>query len=80
MSKMAEAHAEHAIHAELDIIAKPTITFTYKDVYGNRLYYPACKKAHVLCDLMKRRTLTKDYFSEIEDLGFDVKVISNEIR
>ncbi len=80
MSKMAEISADIQKYTDAGLITQPTMTFTYKDVYGNRLYYPACEKSKIICALMGRKTLSKDIFPHLEKMGFEVKVTSSEIR
>ena len=80
MSKVAEIAADIQAYTEAGFIPQPTMTFTYRDVYGSRLFYPACEKGKTLCDLMGRKTLSKDVFPYVERMGFEIKVISREVR
>lgn len=45
-----------------------------KQVYGNRVIYPACTKAQHFADIAGTKTLTMAAIQHIKCLGFEVKV------
>ena len=50
------------------------ITVEIKNVYGNRLVYPACDQARTFCSLVGSKTLTQHHLNEIKALGYSVEV------
>jgi phage replication-related protein YjqB (UPF0714/DUF867 family) len=53
-----------------------TIQVTIKNVYGNRLIYPACNKAKAFANLTGKKTLSDYNISTIKRLGYTVEVIA----
>jgi phage replication-related protein YjqB (UPF0714/DUF867 family) len=53
-----------------------TIQVTIKNVYGNRLIYPACNKAKAFAHLTGKKTLSDYNISTIKRLGYTVEVIA----
>ena len=43
---------------------------TPKTVYGNKLYYPACKFAQLICDLTQSKTITIDTMQRLYKDGY----------
>ena len=52
------------------------IQVTIRNVYGNRLIYPACDKAREFAHLTGNKTLNHYNISTIKRLGYKVEVIA----
>ena len=50
------------------------ITVKIKEVYGNRMIYPACQDAKVFALIAGTKTLTSQKLEMIEALGYDIIV------
>jgi hypothetical protein len=50
---------------------KHTIYYTRKQVWGNELFYPACKTSELLLSLTGRKTLQPQDFKTIRELGYE---------
>jgi chromatin remodeling complex protein RSC6 len=50
------------------------ITVTVKNVYGNRLLYPACDVSRKLAELIGTKTFTRRDVDRIIDLGYNFTV------
>ena len=50
------------------------ITVTVKNVYGNRLLYPACDVSRKLANLIGTKTFTRRDVERIVDLGYNFTV------
>lgn len=48
------------------------ITVKNREVYGNVLTYPICKKAKTFADISGRKTLTPEILQSIRELGYEV--------
>lgn len=48
--------------------------FIQREVYGNVLFYPHNETAQKLCRFVKVKTMPKNRFKEIEELGFKVEI------
>ena len=53
-----------------------TIKVTIKNVYGNRLIYPACDRAKAFTHLTGKKTLSHYNVETIKRLGYKVEVIA----
>ena len=51
-----------------------TITVTIKNVYGNRLLYPACDVSRKLVELIGTKTFTRRDVDRIIGLGYNFTV------
>ena len=49
-----------------------------KNVYGNKLIYPANKAAEVFAELAGKKSLSHDDLRNIRALGFDVRPVLEE--
>jgi len=54
-------------------IQKDVLHVEKKNVFGNDLIYPICKKAELLTSLTGQKTLTQDAISIIKRLGYKLK-------
>lgn len=45
-----------------------------KDVYGKTRYYPLNDPAKVICNLMKKKTLSKNHLKICDEAGWSVDV------
>ena len=52
----------------------PVITVQLRDVYGNRLVYPACAMAHHFAAIAGTKTLSSPVLKHIKAMGFDVEI------
>lgn len=52
-----------------------TIQVTIRNVYGNRLIYPACDTAKTFASMVGRKTLTFTDIEHIKKLGYKVEVV-----
>jgi|SRR6516225_2663953 hypothetical protein len=53
----------------------PVIAVTVKDVYGNRLVYPANTQAEILAGIAGTKTLTSDTLIKAQAMGFRVVAV-----
>jgi hypothetical protein len=51
-----------------------TIKIEMRDLYGNRVFYPACENAKAFATIAKSKTLTQDTLQKIKALGYDIQV------
>lgn len=52
------------------------IEIEIKDVYGNKTFYPVCEKSKLFASIAGTITLTQGTLALIEQLGYDVKVVT----
>ena len=58
-----------------DIESNPwVLTLERKSVYGRDLFYPACDKSNILCELIGAKTLPIESLQLIKQLGFTVNL------
>ena len=57
----------------------PVIAVTVKDVYGNRLVYPANTQAEILAGIAGTKTLTSDTLIKAQAMGFRVVAVAQII-
>jgi histone H3/H4 len=50
-----------------------TIYVTIRQVYGQTMLYPACERAHAICELTGRKTITSGDIKSLSKLGIQVK-------
>jgi hypothetical protein len=55
------------------------IVVEIKNIYGNRMIYPACSKAKVFAYIAGSKTLTPHAIEAIKCLGYEVRVEQKEI-
>lgn len=57
--------------------------FSWRDVYGRRLFYPADAQAETLCAIVGRRSLTAKQLHQLRSLGatlaFSVELEASEM-
>ena len=58
---------------------RPSILVSIKHVYGARRIYPACIRSRQFAEIAGTRTLSDYTISCIKNLGFDVKVKTEEL-
>jgi hypothetical protein len=51
-----------------------------KEKYGNILFYPYNHQAHIFCELLGTKTLTKTHLKHIKALGFTIDQNYGEIE
>lgn len=50
------------------------IVIQIRNVFGNNLAYPVCKRAHTFARIAGTKTLSRSMLYDIEELGYNVKV------
>ncbi len=55
------------------------IKVTVKNVYGQDLYYPACKDARTFALIASTKTLGRSDLSLINRLGYDIEVVAEQL-
>ncbi len=50
------------------------IVIQIRNVYGNNLAYPVCKRACLFARLTGHKTLSRSTLYDIEELGYSVKI------
>lgn len=55
------------------------ITIKFKDVYGNRLVYPACDNAQHFANIAGTKTLSDAVLKTIISMGYDIKMATEEL-
>ncbi len=55
------------------------LTVEIKEIYGNKMVYPACELSRQFCGLLKTKTLTEDAQKIIKEMGFTFIVKSQEL-
>jgi len=55
------------------------ITIIQKTLYGRIVFYPACETAELFAQLTETRTLTQEALKIIKDLGYTIKVLTEEV-
>ena len=56
------------------------IEIEVKSVYGNELYYPACKHAEAFARIANSKTLTAQTLRQISQLGYEVVIAQPNIN
>jgi hypothetical protein len=49
---------------------KMNLTIEVKTVYGNRLVYPICEKAIVLCQITNQKTFSQFAINKLKEVGY----------
>lgn len=57
-----------------------TITIEVKNIYGNEMIYPVCEQASLLARLAGTKTITRDALKLIKQLGYEIKLKSQEFE
>jgi hypothetical protein len=55
------------------------ITVEVKNVWGQKLIYPVCRKAKLFCQLAGKKTFSSVDIKIIEDLGYTVSIKVQEL-
>lgn len=50
-----------------------------KNVYGNDLVYPICRKAELFCFIAGTKTLSEQDIKHIKSLGYEVTPVVKEL-
>lgn len=56
------------------------ITVEVKQVYGNALIYPICKKAQTFALIAGSKTLTHDTIKHVKALGYTIEVKQQSVK
>ena len=48
-----------------------------KNVYGNQMVYPFCKKAKQFAEIIGKKTLTPHAIHIIQEMGYELEVVHN---
>lgn len=54
-----------------------TLLVKSRDVYGTRLYYPACEISRMFSSLTGKKTLSLSDLATVKKLGFQVRELSD---
>jgi len=57
-----------------------TIRVEVKEVYGNTLIYPVCRRAQLFADLTGKKTLTPQAVRLIKALGYEIETVTKSIE
>jgi len=52
-----------------------TIQIRKREVYGNEMLYPVCKKAKLFAQIAGTKTLTLYTIGQISELGYEIEMV-----